>query len=244
MRSKVNTIRMIGGIAAPLAAVVAAALTIGASAVTARATLIDVNYEANVISTMTGAAILGSSGDTWNNLGNIPANPTALEQVNGSSSGISLNTSATNYYYATGGSPAALMDGYIYSNNTTASFTISGLAANSSFQLVVYGAGNSSGQGDSFSYSGATGSWANGVSTTTGTSRDITVAGADGVNYVVFNGTTSTGSFTITANHNSTNTYAMINGFQLETLAPEPTALAMFGSGGLALLLVGRKRGN
>lgn len=251
MFSKANTVRMIGSMAAPLAAALAATLTIGASAVTARATLIDVNYEGNQTNNMTGAAILGSSGDTWNNIPNLPTNPTNLEEVNGSSSGISVTNGTISGDFSNSApdtaNPAALMNGYIYSSvSTGVSITLSGLAANSSFQLVVYGAGNDSGQGDIFSYSNATGSWDNGISTTTGTSRDITVAGAEGINYVVFNGTTSTGSFTITATANksvlSTNVYSMINGFQLETAVPEPTSLALYGSGGLALLLVGRRR--
>ncbi len=252
MQRKSNTTRMINGMAGPLAAALAATLAIGASAVTASATLIDVNYEGGATNTMTGAAILGSSGDTWNNILNLPANPTALNQVNGSSSGISVSINGTvsgAYSHSTpdNPNPDALMVGYIYSSVSTGlSITLSGLAPNSGFQLVVYGAGNDSGQGDIFNYSGATGSWANGISTTTGTSRDITVAGADGINYVVFNGSTSADSFTITATANtsalSTNSYTVINGFQLETAVPEPAALALYGSGGLALLLVGRRR--
>ncbi len=251
MKSNANTIRMIGCLAAPLAAVMAATLTIGASAVTARATLIDVNYEGNATNTMTGAAILGSSGDIWNNLANVPTSPTTLNQVNGSSSGITLITSSISGDFSDTGpdttpNPAALMNGYIYGQSKTISFTVSGLAANSSFQLVVYGAGNDSGQGDIFSYSGATGSWANGISTTSGTSRDIYTTGAEGINYVVFNGATSTGSFTITATKNTsadpTNVYSEINGFQLETRAPESAALAMCGFGGAGLLLLGQRR--
>ena len=244
MRSKGNTIRVSG-----LAVALAAAVTIGASAVTARATLIDVNFQGNTSKystvgngVMTGAAVLGSAGDTWNNLAGTAPDSANLLQSNNSTSGISLATSDSGDYGFTGGSPGNLMDGFLYgTSGTKVILTLNGLPTNSTFELVVYGSDGSTSQADSITTS-LTGST---VYTTTGSTSDIYAANANGRAYAVIMGNTgSSTTLTVTAAYNTGATYSIVNGFQLETPAPEPAALALFGSGGLALLLVGRKRGN
>ena len=235
MRSKGNTIRVSG-----LAVALAAAVTIGASAVTARATLIDVNFEANNSNTMTGAAILGSSGDTWNNLAGTAPGSTDLLQINNSTSGISLATSDHGDYNFTGGNPGNLMDGYLDGiSGANVILTLNGLPTHATFELVMYGSVGSTSQADSITTS-LTGST---VYTTTGSTSNIYAANANGRAYAVITGNTgSSTTLKITAAPNTGDSYSIVNGFQLETAVPEPASLALYGSGGLVLLLAGRRR--
>jgi hypothetical protein len=84
---------------------------------------------------------------------------------------------------------------------------------NSAFTLVVYAAGNASGQGATLTLTGATGGNSASTLTTTATSRQIS-AGL-GVAYNVFTGFLTNGTLTLTATKNSGQSYVIVDGFQL-----------------------------
>jgi len=180
--------------------------------------------------TQTGAAVLGSPGDAWNAI-----TATTGTLVNAASNlvggvGFTLNNSGQ-FYTDTGGSAmdaatTPLMEGYAfgynasgYSPTVTVSFT--GLTAylNSSFTLVVYAAGDTSGQGASLNLTGATGGNTASTLTTSATSRQIS-AGV-GVAYQTFTGTLTAGTLSLVATENAGQSFAAVNGFQLQ-LGPLP----------------------
>ena len=215
----------------------------------------------NIASTFgNGQAILGGTSDTYNNIGSsgntVAAGTlfTDAETASGGHSGIAISTtSGFNVYQTSGGTtanPDFLMDGYAYSAQNgqggvvTApiNFTLTGLSAytGDSFTLVVYGAGNNTGNGDLITLGGT--STATGK--TTGVDRDITQGVGDA--YQTFTGTVTGDSLTITASPNDTATgedfqgpFDQVNGLQLQLTAaatPEPSAWAMI-VGGLGLLI-------
>jgi hypothetical protein len=105
--------------------------------------------------------------------------------------------------------------GYSGTAATNVTVSVSGLTpwVGKSFTLVIYAAGNASGQGATLSLAGATGGNSGSALTTSATSRKIS-AGI-GVAYQTFTGTLSGGTLTFTGNLNSGQTFDIVNGFQL-----------------------------
>jgi hypothetical protein len=171
--------------------------------------------------TQTGAAVLGSAGDIWNAL--TASTSALLDSANNSLSGVGLTLSDQGVFDNTGGTAmdagtTPLMRDYAYGGSSPASVTVSltGLAeyTNSAFTLVVYGAGDTSGQGATLQLTaGATGGNSGSTLTTTATSRQIS-AGL-GVAYNTFTGFLTGGTLTFTATKNSGQSYVIVNGFQL-----------------------------
>lgn len=191
-----------------------------------------------------GAAVLGSSGDVWNSyVGQAwgPHNVVTLQDSTGSSTA-GVTVDVWNYYGTydnTGGTtanPMGLMEDYINAYGSVDGFPIRIELANlptlTAFNLVIYAAGDSAGQGGTISLA-TDNSFATilQTGTTTAASRDIS-AGA-GVAYQTFSGTTSA-SGTIDFQIANTADWHSFNGLQLQlTPVPEPSTLALAGMGGL-----------
>ncbi|HEX3988567.1 MAG TPA: Ig-like domain-containing protein, partial [Verrucomicrobiae bacterium] len=99
--------------------------------------------------TMSGAAVLGTAGDVWNaidadNESGIPlvysdgtASPVLMSFTSGGSYDVYAYFGYTDF---DGTAYDALMDDYLFSGSSTQSITLSGLATNASYNLVLYNA--------------------------------------------------------------------------------------------------------
>jgi hypothetical protein len=176
--------------------------------------------------TQTGAAVLGSAGNTWNA---VSGNTSTIFNSTGSTvSGVGLNLNAYGLFTDTGGTAmdaatTPLMQDYAfgYSSTPTVTVSITGLTAyaGANYTLVIYAAGDNSGQGANLNVtSGASGGNTGSTLSTTATSRQVS-AGA-GVAYTTFTGTINGGTLTFTANILSGQSFTDVNGFQLYLTAP------------------------
>jgi hypothetical protein len=186
--------------------------------------LIDVDFGSGA--TQTGAAVLGSSGDVWNAVtGNTG---TIVNSAGSTVSGVGLNLSAYGLYTDTGGTAmdaatTPLMEDYAfgYSSTPTVTVSLTGLTAyaGANYTLVVYAAGDDTGQGATLNVtSGASGGNTGSTLSTTATSRQVSAG--SGVAYTTFTGTINGGTLTFTANILSGQSFTDVNGFQLYLTAP------------------------
>jgi hypothetical protein len=125
-----------------------------------------------------------------------------------------------------------LMQDYAYGTTAPATVTVSltGLTpyVDCAFTLVIYGAGDTSGQGVSLQLTaGATGGNTASNLTTSATSRQLS-AGI-GVAYNTFTGILTNGILTFVATNNGS-IYTIVNGFQLE-LYPAPPVIGLQPNG-------------
>jgi PEP-CTERM motif len=215
-----------------------AALTIG--------DLISVNLTANDVSYVTpsGAAVIGASGDSWNDLSagagsNVSSLGTVgLNKVDGTSSGASLAIS-TGFFNgsSTPGTNLDLYRGNIYLDGDgefgpsgPATITLTGLGAGTVINLYLYGgAGHTSGEGASFTF----GSTTNSLNDPNGDETGYTLNS----NYVFFNNLVADGSGTITGTWQqaSGQRFSSFSGLQIAAV-PEPSAALLGGLGMLCLL--------
>jgi hypothetical protein len=178
--------------------------------------------------TLSGQAMLG--GCTWNGVSVPPGggavSVSGLKDSNGTTTGVSLSSSATMWGWdnATGGNgPAnALMRDYAFTNgNTNFTITLSGLTPSAKYELIVYAAGDATGQGATIS--GAI------SGSTTGNQRrwyDL------GTNCVVGIATAnSSGVLTFTVAHSGSST-TMLNGLQIGQISTT-------GGGGMGMMAIG-----
>jgi hypothetical protein len=186
--------------------------------------LINVDFGSGA--TQTGAAVLGSTGNAWNAVtGNTS---TVVNSAGGTVSGVGLNLSAYGLYTDTGGTAmdaatTPLMEDYAfgYSSTPTVTVSVTGLTAyaGANYTLVVYAAGDNSGQGATLNVtSGASGGNTGSTLSTTATSRQASAG--SGVAYTTFTGTINGGTLTFTANILSGQSFTDVNGFQLYLSAP------------------------
>ena len=103
--------------------------------------------------TMSGAAVLGTADDQWNGIDVNSGTRIPLIEANGSPSPVTMTFTAGGGYDVNsfGGSTPfagtpydALTEDYIYSSGTPQTITLSGLAANSAYRLVLYNAADAS----------------------------------------------------------------------------------------------------
>lgn len=228
------------------AAIVVALL--GGAAI-ANAGLVDVAfYSSNFAhTTMSGAAVLGAAGDVWNSFDagnpNTPTNygPFALVDTASNATGISLSFNADGGVISghSGTQPDPnLTNSYLY-NNTSGPITetLTGLAPNASYNLVLYVASDDALRGDR----SVTGSANTSAFAATGNPQSTFINGENVVELTV--SADSTGALAIAENDGLTNTSGEVdlNGLQLQSLAtPEPGSLLLLCLGAGALLV--RKR--
>jgi hypothetical protein len=207
--------------------------------------LIDVNFVTSGAPGQTGAAVLGSSNDVWNALS--ASTSIITNNFGGLLSGVGLTLSCQGVFIDAGGSvmdaaTTPLMQDYAYGTTAPAAITVSltGLTkyTNSSFTLVIFGAGDGVSQGVALRLTaGATdGNTASNL-TTSAASRQIS-AGI-GIAYQTFTGTLTNGTLTFVATNNGS-IYTIVNGFQLQLVPPTTvsrnawlTSLALSPAGNL-----------
>lgn len=214
--------------------------------------------------TQSGAAVLGSAGDTWNALSGFTyssyptggsGGPYSLVYANGSPSPFTVSSLTFNGSFASdepnfpsisafNGTPwANLMGAYISvpSESAPGYVSLAGLAPSATYNLVLYSAPNAG---------------AGNVRTTLFTVDGNTLSSAwdgttstlvQGVDYVEFTGVKSDamGNLVITFSGSGSAESGLsaegdFNGFQLEQV-PEPGTFALTGAG-IALLLLGHRR--
>ena len=193
-----------------------------------QAQLINVNFTLNSSAgsggpnpspTMSGAAVLGAAGDQWNGIDTNSGNGISLIYANGSNSTVTMTFTSGGGYNVNdyGGSTPfastlynALMENYLYNNDTIQTITLSRLAANSTYNLVLYNAANTAAAGRTtyFTVNGNTRS-----STWNGSSSTL-IAGVD---YVEFASALSDGSGNLAITYTGAGTAeGDINGFQIQ----------------------------
>lgn len=194
-----------------------------------QAQLIDVDFNENSSAgsgggpnpgpTMSGAAVLGKAGDRWNGIDASSGSGIPLIYANGSTSAVTMTFTSAGGYDVNdyGGSTPfagtpydALMEDYLYNGGTPQTITLLGLAANSTYNLVLYNAANvaAAGRTTYFTVNG------NAQSSTWDGSSSTLIAGVD---YVEFASALSDGSgnlaITYTGNGSAEGD---IDGFQIQ----------------------------
>ena len=167
---------------------------------------------------MSGMAVIGTTGDRWNGITTTNGSGIPLIYANGNTSAVSMSFTSGGGYDANsfgGSTPFAgtsynnLMEDYLYNGGTPKTITLSGLAKNAAYNLVLYNAGDAAAAGRTtfFTVNGSTQSsiW-DGV-------RSVLSAGVD---YVRFTSALSDGSgnlvITYTGNGSAEGD---VNGFQI-----------------------------
>lgn len=169
--------------------------------------------------TMAGAAVLGSAGDQWNGINGISGSGISLAWTDGTASPVKMTFSSGGGFNVfdyggttpfAGGTGAALMENYLYNSGVSQTVTLSGLAPNTAYDVVIYNAANTSAPGRTTYFTIGSNTLS---STWNGTSSTF----IPGVDYVYFPAAWSdaSGNMAIAYTGNGS-TEADINGFQIE----------------------------
>jgi hypothetical protein len=229
----------------------AAILFLGVASGASASPLIDVQFTPNGSPSYSGAAVLGSAGNSWNtfrggNSGGASGSGLSLKDATGASTGITLSYTtpngffdATNFGATFMGTPyAALLDAYLYADKFGAgagTVTLSGLTAGADYQLILYSVSNTPGTVTHFTVGGTTQS-VDQTSTTTLTA---------GANYTDFTAVAdASGHLTISFTGGG-GVEGDLNGLQLQELTiptPEPASLTLLAMGLAGLGMVLRMR--
>lgn len=203
--------------------------------------------------TASGAAVLGSAGDTWNafTTADVDSAQSIVDTAGGNSIGFSFSAPGGNIFGFNpvgAPNPAELMDGFGSSANggggsvfSQLSFTFSGLVPNTTYNVVGYGA-SQDGTDRGTLFFGPVNSVILGY--TDGSTTDTTGLATTAWDDFTID-TDGSGSFTINTNFNSgSSAQGPVNGFQVEGPAPvgvpEPASIVMLVLG--AALITVRRR--
>ncbi|MGH8023290.1 MAG: glycoside hydrolase family 5 protein [Limisphaerales bacterium] len=205
------------------------------------ARLIDVNFTQNSSAgaggpspgpAMSGAAVLGSPGDTWNAVGGVSGVGIPLVCADGTASTVKMAFSSGggyNVFDYSGSTPFAgcpgdaLMQTYLYNGGVPQTVTLSGLTPNTAYDVMLFNAANISAVGrlTSFTINGRTLS-----SVWDGTCS----AFIPGVDYVFFPDAWSDGSGTLAVTYTgSGGGEGDLNGFQIQ-----PAGLVVSGNNSIS----------
>ena len=229
-----------------------AALSVGATLVLACGTasasalsnaVIDVDFTAGTSPLQAGAAVIGSSGDVWNNLNNpylsgtpISVSGVPLEYANSSPSPVKLSYTAELATQTTGSAPYVspfaggpfvdLMGAYLIADPTEpyldygggpGSVTFTGLTPGGSYNLYLYSGADMNAQGRATTFT-------LGSTKLTAAFNDAVDTFAPDVNYVEFSNVVASGGSISFSYDGSPGAEADLNGIQLTTAVPEPAA--------------------
>jgi len=235
-----------------MAVSLAAAILLLASGARA-APLIDVQFTANGSPGYSGAAVIGSAGDSWNTFRgpgftNVSGSGLPLNDATGASTGVTLGYTGNGFFDTTGssaifeGTPfATLLDAYLVGDvfgRGAGTVTLSGLTAGARYQLILYSVANNIGRVTDFTVGGTTQS-------VVPTSTTMLTAG---VNYTDFTAVADAlGHLTISFTAGANSSEGDLNGLQLQELTismPEPASLTLLAMGlaGLGMVLRTRRR--
>jgi aryl-phospho-beta-D-glucosidase BglC (GH1 family) len=197
-----------------------------------QAQLIDVQFATNSLATagngpdnapaMSGAAVLGSAGDQWNQILVTSGSGISLINADGSASAVTMSFTSGGAFDDNGtygnsstftNSPCFdLMQAYLYNNGIAQTVTLAGLAANSFYNLALYNAANA-GSGLRPTY------FTVNTNVLASTWDGVTTNLVSGVDYVEFTSALSDGSgnlvITYTGNGSAEGD---INGFQIQAV--------------------------
>ena len=220
-----------------------AALLAVASAAQA-APLIDVQFSNGASHAQTGAAVVGTGGDTWNNFVTGQAGGGSLVDTTNTASGVSLSFAASNFwesdpsYFRFAGQPDAnLMQGYLvgYAGQPDIALSFSGLTAGQEYGFWIYTQGDDNSRGRSISLSANGGAAAIATQTNTGSFMP-------GDNVVYLTAVADRSGDVDILGHDLVGE-ANINGVQLTAIAvPEPSGIVLLMAGGLLLAGVAVRR--
>lgn len=220
----------------------------------AATTLINVDL-GNSGAVATGGAVLGGTGDVWNNPGVTGTSPnqsvpsTLLKWADNTNSGVSFSISSGIYGLGSGGSTDPMMQDYAFlydgslggaASASSVTITLSGLTGITNLSsLVFYANGGGVKQNGTFTVNGQT-ETTTALSATPGAQTPSTL---EGDTYVRFDNVAVTGGqLQITWSNDvggAGGAYSILNGMQIAV--PEPSAALLGGLGMLALL---RRRRN
>ena len=237
-----------------LAAITAATVVVASLGATSiRADLIDVNFYSGSFGggTASGAAVVGSSTDTWNGIDGDTASGSMDNLVdvagNSTSVGISWIAAGAVIPLASNIQPnPSLMFDYLYNTNTTEinngdiSVTLSGLMPETQYDLYLYVASN-----DASDYDRAVAFTVD--STIGGAGGNPETSFIDGENYELLTPTSDNlGDLSITESPQAlglinTSGEVDLNGLQFHPV-PEPASLAFMAMGALPLIYKRRKK--
>jgi hypothetical protein len=224
-------------------------MAVSAEYAQAVAVQINVDFNGNNGATYSGAAVLGTSGNTWNGINgdsgtNIPLvsasnNATAVTLTyNDTDGAFNGNSRSDMEFHST--AYQSLMTDYLTVDPAdsggadTLTVTLNGLTPNGVYNLYDYAAANAPGRETIFTV--------NGISqNVTNTSATTFVAGQ---NYTEFTAATAdaTGQLVISYAQGNDDE-GDFDGFQIiPAAAPEPSTLVLTAVGAIALLAVGRRR--
>ena len=212
-----------------LSAVTAALLLTAVSAASA-SSVIDVQFSAGSGHAQTGAAVVGYTGDVWNDFTTGTLANQFLVNTSGTQSGVTLSFSSAQSYESdvsytqfTGTPYANLMQGYLVDRGTPdLDLTFGGLAAGQAYGFYIYT------QGDDNSKNRSIGISANGGAQVSSTQSNIgTFVEGDNYLYIV---ATANSHGVIDLEGRDLNGEGNINGVQLLAV-PEPSSVVLLMAG-------------
>ncbi len=178
--------------------------------------------------TMSGGAVFGKAGDQWNGINVNNGSGISLSDADGSASAVKMTFASGGGYDVNsfgGSTPFAgtpwnnLMQDYLYSGGSPQTITLSGLAPNSRFNVILYNAANSDAAGRTTYFT------VNGISqsSTWDGSSGTLIAGVD---YVEFTSALSDGSGNLSIVYNGDgNAEGDVDGFQIQAAPLEISAV-------------------